>query len=116
MLTEALAIPILGTMEVHFSPDLQMKLNRVAAENGGDPDGYIQQLVEHYVDPDAWFRQKVKRGLEQLERGEYISHEEDLAAIVAHIRKDDPAAAQRMTVSQPPWLGAHAMCAPLVST
>ena len=76
MLTEALAIPILGTMEVHFSPDLQMKLNRVAAENSSDPDGYVQQLVEHYLDHDAWFRQKAKKGLEQLDRGEYLTHQD----------------------------------------
>jgi hypothetical protein len=30
-------------MEVHFSSDLQTKLNRVAAENGTDTDGYVQQ-------------------------------------------------------------------------
>ena len=56
-------------MEVHFSPDLQTKLNRIAAENSSDADGYVQQLVEHYVDHDVWFRQKVRKGLEQLDRG-----------------------------------------------
>jgi len=75
-LTEVPAISILGTMEVHFSPDLQMKLNRVAEENSSDTDRYVQQLVEHYVDHDAWFRQRVKKGLEQLDRGEFLTHEE----------------------------------------
>jgi predicted transcriptional regulator len=63
-------------MEVHFNTDLQTKVNRIAAENQSDADEYVQQLVEHYVDHDAWFRQKVKVGLEQLDRGEYIAHEE----------------------------------------
>jgi predicted transcriptional regulator len=63
-------------MEVHFSPDLETKLNRVAAENSSDTDRYVQQLVEHYVDHDAWFRQKVGKGLESLDRGEYLTHEE----------------------------------------
>jgi predicted transcriptional regulator len=63
-------------MEVHFSPDLQAKLNRAAAENGSDTDGYVQQLVEHYVDHDAWFRQKVRKSLEHLDQGEYLTHEE----------------------------------------
>ena len=53
-----------------------MKLNRVAAENSSDTDGYVQQLVEYYVDHDARFRKKVKKGLEQLDRGECITHEE----------------------------------------
>jgi hypothetical protein len=42
--------------------------DRVAAENSSDTDGYVQQLVEHYLDHDAWLRQKVKKGLEQLDR------------------------------------------------
>jgi hypothetical protein len=34
------------------------------------------QLVEHYVDHDAWFRQQVTRSLEQLDRGEFLTREE----------------------------------------
>jgi predicted transcriptional regulator len=75
ILTVVLEISILKTMEVHFSPDLETKLNRVAAENSSDTEGYVQQLVEHYLDHDAWFRQNVKKGLEQLDRGEYLTHE-----------------------------------------
>ena len=63
-------------MEVHFNSDLETKVNRVAAENRSGADEYVQQLVEHYVDHDAWFRQKVREGLEQLDRGEYLTHEE----------------------------------------
>jgi predicted transcriptional regulator len=63
-------------MEVNFSPDLETKLNRVAAENSSDAGGYVRELVEHYLDHDVWFRQKVKTGLDQLDRGEYLTHEE----------------------------------------
>jgi predicted transcriptional regulator len=63
-------------MEVHFSADVQTKLNLVAAENSSDADGYVQQLVERYLDHDIWFRQRVTKGLEQLDRGEYLTHEE----------------------------------------
>ena len=63
-------------MEVHFNPELQAKLDRVAAENSSEADQYVQQLVEHYLDHDVWFRQKVKTSLERLDRGEFISHEE----------------------------------------
>jgi predicted transcriptional regulator len=63
-------------MEVHFSPVLETKLNEAAAESGSDADRYVQQLVESYVDHDAWFRRKVHRGLEELDRGEYLTHEE----------------------------------------
>jgi predicted transcriptional regulator len=63
-------------MEVHFTPELQAKLDRVAAENSSEADQYVQQLVEHYLDHDVWFRQKVKTSLERLDRGEFLSHEE----------------------------------------
>ena len=63
-------------MAVHFSPELQAKVDRVAAETSRGADEYVQQLVEHYVDHDAWFRQKVTASLEQLDRGEFLTHEE----------------------------------------
>jgi predicted transcriptional regulator len=63
-------------MEVHFNPELQAKLDRVAAENSCEADQYVQQLVEHYLDHDVWFRQKVKTSLERLDRGEFLTHEE----------------------------------------
>jgi predicted transcriptional regulator len=63
-------------VEVHFSPELQEKVDRVAAENRRGTDEYVQQLVESYLDHDAWFRQKVTASLEQLDRGEFLTHEE----------------------------------------
>jgi predicted transcriptional regulator len=63
-------------MEVHFTPDLQAKLDRVAAENRRGADEYVQQLVESYLDHDAWFRQKVTASLGKLDRGEFLTHEE----------------------------------------
>jgi predicted transcriptional regulator len=63
-------------MEVPLNPELQAKLTRIAAENNRGVEEYLQQLVEHYLDHDAWFRQEVKKGLDQLDRGEFVSHEE----------------------------------------
>ena len=63
-------------MEVNFTPELQAKLDRVAAENSSGADEYVQQLVEQYLDHDAWFRQRVRKGLDQLDRGEFLTHEE----------------------------------------
>jgi hypothetical protein len=55
-------------MEVHLSPELQAKVERAAAESKSGAEEYVKQLVEHYVDHDAWFRQQVTRSLEQLAR------------------------------------------------
>ena len=63
-------------MEVHFTPELQAKLDRVAAENCRAADGYVQQLVENYLDHDVWFRQKVTASLGRLDRGEFLTHQE----------------------------------------
>jgi predicted transcriptional regulator len=68
-------------MEIHLRPDLQAKLDRVAAENNRDAEEYVRQLVEHYVDHDAWFRQQVKKGLDQFDRGESLTHKEKGARI-----------------------------------
>jgi predicted transcriptional regulator len=63
-------------MEVNFAPETQARLNRAAAEIGTGSAEYVQQLVEHHLDHDAWFRQKVKNGLRQLDRGQWLTHED----------------------------------------
>jgi predicted transcriptional regulator len=63
-------------MEVHFTPELQAKVDRVAAENRSGSDDYVRQLVENYLDHDAWFRQKVTASLGRLDHGDFLSHEE----------------------------------------
>jgi predicted transcriptional regulator len=63
-------------MEVNLSPEILAKLARIAAENDSGAEEYVRQLIEHYLDHDAWFRQKVKAGLGQLDRGEFVTHEE----------------------------------------
>jgi len=68
-------------MELRFTPELQAKVERAAAENNSEAAEYVQQLVEHYLDHDQWFRRQVQRGLDQLDRGEYVEHEEVWARI-----------------------------------
>ncbi|HEX5226874.1 MAG TPA: hypothetical protein VFW44_04155 [Bryobacteraceae bacterium] len=63
-------------MEVHFNPELQARLDSAASSTDTDPDDYVQQLVDRYLDHDVWFRQKVARSLEQLDRGQFLTHDE----------------------------------------
>jgi predicted transcriptional regulator len=63
-------------MEVHLNPELQARVDRAAKANNRSPDEYVQQLVEHYVDHDVWFREQVKKGLDQLDRGEFLTHDQ----------------------------------------
>lgn len=74
-------------MEVKLTPELQAKVERAAAENHSDAGAYVKQLVESYVDHDTWFRQRVKAGLDQLDRGEFLGHEEVGARIEQMFRK-----------------------------
>lgn len=75
-LTLPVTVAILTNMEVHLKPELQARVDRAAKENNSGPAEYVQQLVEHYVDHDVWFREQVKKGLDQLDRGEFLTHEE----------------------------------------
>jgi predicted transcriptional regulator len=63
-------------MEVHFKPELQAEIDRVAAGAEGGADGYVQQLVERHLAHDVWFRQKVSEGIDQLDRGEFLTEED----------------------------------------
>lgn len=63
-------------MDVPFNPETEAKLNRAAAAAGSDTGQYVQELVERYIGHDLWVREKIQMGHSQLDRGEYLSHEE----------------------------------------
>jgi predicted transcriptional regulator len=71
-------------MEVHFTPDTEAKLAQVAAEHHTGAAEYVEQLVEHYLDHDRWFRAQVQEGLDQLDQGQFVSHE-DVGARIARL-------------------------------
>jgi predicted transcriptional regulator len=61
-------------MEVHFKPDLEAKLSRIAAEQGRPPETLVEEAVERLIDYDEWFLQEVDKGLKTADRGEFIEH------------------------------------------
>jgi len=65
-----------GGMEVHFKPELQARVNQLAAENSSDADEFVQQLVERYIDQDIRFREAVHKGFASIDRGDLIEEEE----------------------------------------
>lgn len=68
-------------MEVPFTPEFEAKLSRVAQESGRDVKQLVLQLVQTYLDHDQWFRQEVQKGLAQLDRGEFVEHDEVVTRI-----------------------------------
>ena len=63
-------------MEVTLSPDVQSKLARLAAERRRDAEALAREAIERFVDYDEWFVKEVEKGLEQIARGEVLTHEE----------------------------------------
>ena len=72
-------------MVVHLSPELQAKLDRLAAQQGRDTETLVHEALERLVGYDEWFLREVEKGLAQLERGETLDHEEVAARIEKRI-------------------------------
>jgi predicted transcriptional regulator len=66
----------LKAMEVDFTPDLQAKLTRLAAEQGRDTKAIVREAVERFVDYDEWFLREVEKGLAAADRGEFMEHDD----------------------------------------
>jgi predicted transcriptional regulator len=63
-------------MEVRLSPELQAKLDRMAAEQGRNAESLVHEAVDRLVGYDDWFLREVEKGLAQVERGQVLAHEE----------------------------------------
>lgn len=63
-------------MEIELSPELQEKLERMGAQQGRDSKSLVKEAVERLVGYDEWFLRQVEIGLEQIDRGEFVEHEE----------------------------------------
>jgi predicted transcriptional regulator len=66
----------LSIMEVLFTPELEAKLARSAAQQGRNPDELVRQVVARYFDEESRFTDAVNRGENALMRGEYLTHEQ----------------------------------------
>jgi predicted transcriptional regulator len=68
-------------MEVNLSPELQAKLDRIAAEQGRNSESLVHEAVVTHEALDEWFIRQIEDGLAQIERGEVLEHEEVAARI-----------------------------------
>ena len=62
-------------MEVQFPPELELKLTRLAQQQGRDSAALVTEAVERLVDYDAWFLCEVEKGVEAADRGELTDHQ-----------------------------------------
>ena len=63
-------------MEVHFSPDVEVRLQQVASAHGKNPEQLVQETVKRMLESQARFMEGVERGIEQADRGETVDHHE----------------------------------------
>lgn len=63
-------------MEVLFSPEIEARLARTAAQQGRNPDELVQQVVARYFDEESRFMDAVERGEKALKQGDYLTHEQ----------------------------------------
>ena len=68
-------------MEVQFTPEFEARLKQAASVSGRDPEQLVQEIVQTYLDHDLWFKAEVRKGLAQLDNGEFIDHDEVVARI-----------------------------------
>jgi len=72
---------IVKDMEVHFSPDVETRLQQVASANGKDAEQLVKETVARMLENQARFVAGVQRGIEQADRGEFVEHQDVLRRI-----------------------------------
>jgi len=68
-------------MEVHFSPDVETRLQQVASANGKDAEQLVKDTVARMLENQARFIAGVQRGIEQADGGDFAEHQEVLGRI-----------------------------------
>lgn len=63
-------------MEVPLTADQLSQLSEVAKSKGRTADVLAQEVLSRYLEEEARFVEAVKLGEAQLDRGEYITHEQ----------------------------------------
>jgi len=63
-------------MEVHFTPEQEARLSKIASQAGVDPERLVKDAALRLLERDARFRAAVQKGLEQADRGEFVDEDE----------------------------------------
>ena len=66
----------LQLMEVHFTPEQETELSRIAKVTGTDTERLVRDAALRLVEQDRRFRAAVREGIAQADRGEFIEEEE----------------------------------------
>jgi predicted transcriptional regulator len=72
---------ILKAMEVHFSPDVETRLQQVAVANGKEAEQLVKDTVARMLENQARFIAGVQKSIEQADHGELVEHKDVLNRI-----------------------------------
>lgn len=61
-------------MEVHFTPEIETRLEQVAIASGKNAEQLVKDTVARMLENQARFIAGVQRGIEQADRGEFVEH------------------------------------------
>jgi predicted transcriptional regulator len=73
-------------MDLHVPPELEAKLNRLAAETGRLADQVALDLLANSFEHDDWFRQEVEKGRVSAREGRLLDHDEVASRIAQRYR------------------------------
>jgi predicted transcriptional regulator len=63
-------------MEVHFTPEQEAQLAQIATSEGTEPERLVKDAALRMLREDARFREAVREGITQADRGEFIEENE----------------------------------------
>lgn len=63
-------------MEISLTPEIEIKLSRLAADQGRSLQALVSEAIERMVAYDEWFLREVEKGLAVADRGELTDHED----------------------------------------
>jgi predicted transcriptional regulator len=72
---------MLKGMEVHFSPDIETRLQELASVQGKDAEQLVKDTVARMLENQVRFIAGVQKGIEQADRGEFVEHKDVLNRI-----------------------------------
>jgi predicted transcriptional regulator len=68
--------PYTRFMEVHFTPEQEARLSKMATHEGIYPEELVKDAALRLLEDDTRFRAGVRKGIEQADRGQFIEEEE----------------------------------------
>ena len=63
-------------MEVRFTTEQEAQLAQIASRSGTDPERLVKDAALRLLEEEARFRDAVREGIAQADRGEFLTEEE----------------------------------------